>query len=470
MNQDNNQNNGFYYGQGPTVVPNNMNNSIPSSSPTFGPVVVEGGFQGGVPSETPSVDYNIPGVSVVPPTENPSSSSFYDLPALDDSPYQDTSVSGEPIITNEVSSGPFAPSMVETPTETSQEVPVFSNLSSLGDDSIPSAPEVVTEVPAPTVVETPIDVPTPTVVEAPMVGPTPTIVETPINAPEQTIVETPSKVSSPATDQNNGEDIGLAAPTVVTPDSLGMSSPIVIEEGKEAINQNPIGDDPAFQSLGRGANIEIPTPNSNLNEALLQPREDTTGEDLKKVEIDYKPPSAFKKFLLFVFLVGLIAFVIFLPQITDFMDSLKGKEEIRVPEKITTGKLKCSLDKNTKTLDKNYSITFRFTDNELEKTEFSILTKGDATGDEEELNNLAATCKRLEQQASSVNGLYVKCTFTTGKLEEIQSFDLSVLNTEDLSAAFTEAGANRPEYQYKQDMDKIEQQMNASGYTCQRER
>ena len=148
----------------------------------------------------------------------------------------------------------------------------------------------------------------------------------------------------------------------------------------------------------------------------------------------------------------------------------KGKEEIRVPEKITTGKLKCSLDKNTKTLDKNYSITFRFTDNELEKTEFSILTKGDATGDEEELNNLAATCKRLEQQASSVNGLYVKCTFTTGKLEEIQSFDLSVLNTEDLSAAFTEAGANRPEYQYKQDMDKIEQQMNASGYTCQRER
>ena len=215
--------------------------------------------------------------------------------------------------------------------------------------------------------------------------------------------------------------------------------------------------------------IGIPNTNNPLN--MQAPKGGVpTVQDAKKVQSEYKPPSKFKTFLLIIFFIGLIAFIMFLPEIKDYLEEFQNRGKTEENVKITTGKLKCNKKTNTKTLDKDYDLVFHFKDNKLEKTEFSITTRGDATSDEEELNGLASTCKQLEKEAESLNGLYVKCTLTTGKLEEIQSFDLSILDTEKLDAAFSEAGGNNPEYQYQQDMDKIEQSMNASGYTCVRER
>ena len=52
---------------------------------------------------------------------------------------------------------------------------------------------------------------------------------------------------------------------------------------------------------------------------------------------------------------------------------------------------------------------------------------------------------------------------------EKQSFVYADLDEEKLTAAYTEAGGTYPQYQNGQDMDSIEKNMNASGYSCERQ-
>lgn len=192
-------------------------------------------------------------------------------------------------------------------------------------------------------------------------------------------------------------------------------------------------------------------------------------EKLKKVEINYTPPSKFKMFVLFVFFILLIGFVLFLPEITSMVHKYKSGAYSYKEEKITTGRMSCSLSSSTTNLDKNYDIVFNFTDNLLERTSFSITTIGDPSLDEEALDGLNESCKALMNEVSSIEGVTVNCNYTEGKLVEKQSFDLAKIDSEKLDAAYHEVGGNNPEYQYHQDMDKIEKGMNASGYTCKRE-
>ena len=129
--------------------------------------------------------------------------------------------------------------------------------------------------------------------------------------------------------------------------------------------------------------IGIPNTNNPLN--MQAPKGGVpTVQDTKKVQSEYKPPSKFKTFLLIIFFIGLIAFIMFLPEIKDYLEEFQNRGKTEENVKITTGKLKCNKKTNTKTLDKDYDLVFHFKDNKLEKTEFSITTRGDATSDEEE--------------------------------------------------------------------------------------
>ena len=245
------------------------------------------------------------------------------------------------------------------------------------------------------------------------------------------------------------------APVVVTPQvveqpqvqpvvNAPVVEPQVVSQPTETaqINNNSVGTD----------------PNAILN------------ENLKKVEINYTPPSKLKVVLMIIFFVLILAFIIFLPNITTFINKYKSGNIEEKEEVITTGRLKCSLNTTTTNLDKDYYLVFKFTDSKLERTEFTITTKGDVTLDEETLNKLAATCKQLKENVDGMKGVTIQCNYTDGKLEEIQTFDLSVVDDEKLNSAFSESGGNNPEYKYGQDIDGIEKNMNASGYSCKREK
>lgn len=206
------------------------------------------------------------------------------------------------------------------------------------------------------------------------------------------------------------------------------------------------------------------TPQINSDPGMV------TDEKLKKVEINYTPPSKFKIFLMIFFFVLLIGFVIFLPDITAYINKLKSGDLNYQEEKITTGKLKCNLQTSTTNLDKEYKLVFKFTDNKLNKVEFNITTRGDVSLDEETLDKLNDTCNNLKNAAKGLNGVYINCQYSDGELVETQNFELASVEKEKLDAAYTEAGGNHPEYQDGQDMDGIERNLNASGYTCKREK
>ena len=51
---------------------------------------------------------------------------------------------------------------------------------------------------------------------------------------------------------------------------------------------------------------------------------------------------------------------------------------------------------------------------------------------------------------------------------ETQTLNYNTLNVEKVTSAYIEAGGVYPEFKKGQDIDGIEKNMNASGYTCER--
>lgn len=191
-------------------------------------------------------------------------------------------------------------------------------------------------------------------------------------------------------------------------------------------------------------------------------------EKLKRVETDYKPPSKFKIAMLIIFFILLLAFVIFLPDLSSLVARYKAGEFNKIDNKITSGKLKCTLSSNTTNLDMDYERLFTYTDNGLDKAEYTITTKGDPTQDEATLNEMNQKCQLLSTHTKGLDGVSVSCNYYDGKLVERQSFNYLSLDADSVDSAFSEAGGTYPEFSAGQDMDKIEKTMNAAGYSCTR--
>ena len=215
--------------------------------------------------------------------------------------------------------------------------------------------------------------------------------------------------------------------------------------------------------------MDVPQP-QQVTQAQPQPENTAiVNEDLKKVEVNYTPPSKGKSIALILFFIFLIAFVIFLPEITEMVNKMKANKNSPAEVKITDGKMTCTNKTNTTNLDKEYRIVFRFNDNKLEKLDYSTTTKGDATLDAKTLDGLNDTCKKLKDSTKTLAGISVSCDYSEGKLIEKQSFVYTEIEEEKLDAAYAEAGGTMPQYQTRQDMDSIEKSMNAAGYSCKRE-
>ena len=193
-------------------------------------------------------------------------------------------------------------------------------------------------------------------------------------------------------------------------------------------------------------------------------------ENLKKVEINYQPPSKGKTIALVLLFIALIAFVIFLPDISTIVSRFTAPPELEENEVITTGRLVCDYNSSTTNLDKNYEYTFSFTDSKLEKTDLTITTRGDASLDEDELNELNASCKQVEEVTKTLTGVSVSCNYSDGKLIERQIYNLQSVDMSKVTSAFAESGGSHPEYAYGEDIGLIERNMNSAGYSCRRQR
>ena len=107
---------------------------------------------------------------------------------------------------------------------------------------------------------------------------------------------------------------------------------------------------------------------------------------------------------------------------------------------------------------------------ECEITDIFNYTKGNASLDEKVLDEMNASCEKLESISKSLAGVTVRCTYTPGKFIEEQIFQLAYVDENELGSAFSEAGGMNPEYKYQQNIDGIEKNLLASGYKCEREK
>ena len=259
---------------------------------------------------------------------------------------------------------------------------------------------------------------------------TPQIVSNPTEIPEMTAPTTPQIVNDPTAALK-----GVDSSTISTTSDAPRITDTAVEATTHNQEQNNVG-------------------------AMVN-------EKLKKVEVEYKPPSKFKIGLMLFFFVIILAFIIFLPEVTQYMSDLFDKKDKTVIE-ITTGKLVCKLDSTTANLDKNYVRTFQFTDNKIEKVTFKTTTRGDITQDEATLNELNKQCTDIRDGLESLNGASIECDYQNGKLVETEKFDLATYDYEQTSAAYTEAGADMLKFDNGEDVDRVKTSMLQAGFSCEK--
>lgn len=188
---------------------------------------------------------------------------------------------------------------------------------------------------------------------------------------------------------------------------------------------------------------------------------------MQEVVIDSNPPSKGKNALLIIFFIALLLMVWFLPEISSYIENLKVKRKQSM-EVITTGLLKCELDRTSDNYDLLYQQNFSFVDSKLTKLSYEEVIKGDMNQDAEELDAMNLECKNLDTIAENLEGISVSCKLSGGTMIKKQTFNFSFLDPDSVTAAFTEAGAIYPNYENGQDIDTIEKNMKASGYSCER--
>ena len=180
------------------------------------------------------------------------------------------------------------------------------------------------------------------------------------------------------------------------------------------------------------------------------------------------PVSKGKYMLMIVFFIFMFALVYFLPNITNFVSIKKAEKEQKDAPIITTGLLTCKLDKSTDRFNINYTAQFNFSDSKLDKLTYVTSTRGDAVLDSDSLDDLMNKCRLLRDQVNSLDGIKVNCSQSDSVVVETQSFTYASINEDTVTSAYIEAGGVYPEFKNEQNIDTIEKNMNASGYTCER--
>ena len=200
------------------------------------------------------------------------------------------------------------------------------------------------------------------------------------------------------------------------------------------------------------------------NTEVLEVVEDTTN-NIQSEQSSGKKGSTIGLFILFG---GLLALIIFLPDIQAYITNQKYLKSQEVKEKITTGTLECTMNDSSETLDYDYTFNFGFSDNKLTRLKSITEIRGDVSLDEAELSKLKGECDLLESVTSGLNGVSVSCKLENGLLTKNQTFNFASIVVDDAITAYVEAGGSYPFYRNGDNVDEVERDLISSGYTCER--
>lgn len=205
--------------------------------------------------------------------------------------------------------------------------------------------------------------------------------------------------------------------------------------------------------------------NSNKGKVKDQPND---GTSQKEVVVKEKG-GFFGRFILFLFIIFLFAFVYYLPEISQYIEDYKKAKSGIEDGSMKSGTMTCTLTKDNKdNLSTIYETTFTYTKNKLKKTEqvTSYKLKDDATSTAT-LDDSENECQELKSALTGVSGIDVSCSKTAVLQKTTQSIDYTKFNVEKVTTNIAEYKGFYPEFQLDQSVAGIRKNLEDAGYSCQ---
>ena len=205
--------------------------------------------------------------------------------------------------------------------------------------------------------------------------------------------------------------------------------------------------------------------NSNKGKVKDQPN---NGTPQKEVVVKEKG-GFFGRFILFLFIIFLFAFVYYLPEISQYIEDYKKAKSGIEDGSMKSGTMTCTLTKDNKdNLSTIYETTFTYTKNKLKKTEqvTSYKLKDDATSTAT-LDESENECQELKSALTGVSGIEVSCSKTAVLQKTTQVIDYTKFNVEKVTTNIAEYKGFYPEFQLDQSVAGIRKNLEDAGYSCQ---
>mgnify|MGYP000174793736 CR=1 FL=1 len=205
--------------------------------------------------------------------------------------------------------------------------------------------------------------------------------------------------------------------------------------------------------------------NSNKGKVKDQPND---GTPQKEVVVKEKG-GFFGRFILFLFIIFLFAFVYYLPEISQYIEDYKKAKSGIEDGSMKSGTMTCTLTKDNKdNLSTIYETTFTYTKNKLKKTEqvTSYKLKDDATSTAT-LDESENECQELKSALTGVSGIDVSCSKTAVLQKTTQVIDYTKFNVDKVTTNIAEYKGFYPEFQLDQSVAGIRKNLEDAGYSCQ---
>ena len=249
-------------------------------------------------------------------------------------------------------------------------------------------------------------------------------------------------------EKNNNNNINEDAPKVITPgtDNVENNKPQVVE----VTNTNEVNQ----------KTVETNTSQNNTDNAVptsVQIKENTTGKKKKGHPVFLV--------LLMLFLFG---FVFFLPDITnfitDYMNEKTGVNELK------SGTMSCTFRNSTDNLDYTYDLSFKYEKNRLKSSRMTTTSRlADTATDDSVLTERENSCEFLKTVLDENDiGMTADCSVSAAVQVTTQNIDYEKLDMNFITDNITEFEGFYPEYELNQSVTTIEQELENSGYTCER--
>lgn len=258
-------------------------------------------------------------------------------------------------------------------------------------------------------------------------------------------------------------------PTInVVPETPVIPEPTVNVVQQRQVNQEPVVNVMPQTPVVPEPTVNVVKPSPVVNPVINNTEVQNPNVGIPSEEVKVEPPKENnnnnnegkgKTILLILFMLFAIVFVLFLPEISNFINNKKNFE---FNSEVSDGTLKCLRTYDSDAKETNYEYFFKFINKGVTTGTYTTTYEDEDKQNVIEKNN---KCNEIKAISDSISGVDVSCNYTENIQTTIQENNFMQIKSGKMSA-FTEAGGIYPEYKYKDNIYNIEANLVKAGYDC----